>query len=320
LTDSSLDVSIIIVSYNTCDYLDACLNSITKSVGDLSYEVIIVDNNSSDDSVLMVNNSYPDFITISSSTNLGFSAANNLGAKTAKGRYLLFLNPDTLVEIDTLTTMICFLDKRPGTGAASCVVRNSDGSVQGYCSRRNPSFIDILLDSTGFNSKFPNNMFNVRYLNLNWDRNDERSVDAISGAFFFIRSDLFHRLHGFDERYVFYVEDIDLSRRVLKSSFDIRLCPKVSIIHFGGKSSNSFSSYAITHGISSFSLYLYKYYPHCYYYIYIIILILLYTLLSSIYYVLSSLFNSSIIYMKYYMYRNIIYYIIHIQSELLCSI
>lgn len=320
MTDSHLDVSVIIVSYNTCSYLAACLDSIRKSVGDFSYEVIVVDNNSSDDSVFMVNKSYPDIITIASSTNLGFAAANNIGAKSAKGKYLLFLNPDTLVESDTLSTMVRFLDKRPDTGAATCVVRNPDGSVQGYCSRREPSFIDILLDSTGINYKYPNNVFNRRYLNSSWDRKDERTVDAISGAFFFIRSDLFQRLNGFDEKYVFFVEDIDLSRRVLTASFDIRLCPDSSIIHFGGKSSKAFSIYAITNGISSFYIYLNKHYNYYYCYLYIIAIALYYYMLILIYYIISSLFSDTIYAYKYCVYKRLINHLMHIKSNVICLI
>ena len=246
-----LDLSIIIVSFNTLEYLKNCLDSIYASTGVERYEVIVVDNCSADGSPEMVESAFPPVKLIKPGANLGFACANNLGARSAHGRYLLFLNPDTVVFPETFSKMVEFMDKKPMAGAANCRVLNEDGSVQLLATRRKPTVPVLFLESLGINRRFPNNPINRKYTMAGWDRSDARTVDVISGAFFMIRVNLFNTLCGFNERFFMYVEDLELCSRVWDSGYEIWFNSETKVIHFGGKASTNFPVIATIKGINA---------------------------------------------------------------------
>ena len=268
------DLTIIIVSFNTRDYLRKCLDSIYASINMEKYEVIVVDNCSADGSQETVEIAFPQVNLLKPGMNLGFARANNLGVKSAHGKYLLFLNPDTIVFPNTFTNMIDFMDSKPRAGAATCLILNEDGSVQLHATRKKPTVPVIFLESLGINRRYPNNPSNRRYLIADWDRRESRPVEVISGAFFMVRSNLFRELSGFDERYFMYVEDFELSGRILASDSEIWFNPSARIIHYGGKASSSFKSLATLKGITSFYNYLVLFYHSSLAYIYRIALFL----------------------------------------------
>jgi O-antigen biosynthesis protein len=304
-----LDLSIIIVSFNTKDYLRKCLDSVSASNGIELCEVIVVDNCSVDGSPEMVESTFPRVKLIKPRSNLGFARANNMGAKNAHGRYLLFLNPDTVVSSDTFISMIEFMDQKPKAGAANCLLLNEDGSIQLLANRQMPSFLTLLLESLGINRRFPNNPINRKYTIASWDRSDSRKIEVISGAFFFIRSELFTRLGGFDERYFMYVEDFELSHRIQNSGYEIWFNPSTKILHYGGKSSSNHSMLATTKGLDAIYRYLATYNNIYVAYTYKSFTVITLFVKLSLLYIISVLVDSSNLYNNITKYYNIIKYI-----------
>ncbi len=305
-----LDLSIIIVSFNTRDYLKNCLDSIYKSDGMECCEVIVVDNCSADGSPEMVEYNFSQVHLIKPGENLGFARANNVGAKMASGRYLLFLNPDTVVLPDTFIIMIDFMDNKPKAGAANCCVLNDDGSVQMLSTRRKPTVSVLFLESLGINRHFPNNPVNRRYILADWDHHDEKTVEVISGAFFMIRANLYKYLGGFNDNYFMYVEDVELSERIRKSGYEIWFNPQTSIIHYGGKSSINYQFIATVNGINAIYHYISTYNTIFIAHLYKLLLICAYSFATIYLYFYCNLSNSTIVHYKIFTYNNILKYVI----------
>ena len=178
------DVSIIIVNYNACEFLKRCIASLFDAISsEITYEVIIVDNASTDGSVEMVRKEFPKSVTlIDSKENLGFSKGNNLGIRHAKGRYLLFLNPDTEMQRKTLERMVSFMDSQKDVGAATCFVRLADGSIDDGSHRGFPTPWNAFTYFSGIAKLFPKSQFLNGY-NLGWrDLDTVHEIDALVGA------------------------------------------------------------------------------------------------------------------------------------------
>ncbi len=234
--NSSIAVSIIIVNYNVRDFLVQCLNSIFNSKTSFLFEVIVVDNNSTDDSVEFLHKTFPVVNVLELKKNSGFSYANNKGFEASKGKYLLFLNPDTVLQEDTLQTMYDFMEKTPKVGIAGCKVLNADGTIQLACRRGFPTPWVAFTKLFGLQKLFPKSRLFGRY-NLTYLDPDEFSyVDAISGSFMFIRRELFAKLGGFDTSFFMYGEDLDICYRAKKSGMEVAYVPTTSIIHYKGQS------------------------------------------------------------------------------------
>ena len=152
----SLDLSIIIVSFNTKNFLAECLSSIEKNItGKISYEVIVVDNASTDDSVAYIDQHFPSVLLISSSQNLGFSKANNLGVKKSSGRYVLFLNPDTVIQKEAIERMVDFMDGEEKAGAATCYLEMPGGGIDDASHRGFPTPWNAACYFSGLAKIFP---------------------------------------------------------------------------------------------------------------------------------------------------------------------
>lgn len=228
MNNSAANLSIIIANFNSGEYLLRCLESLKKSKDEVSIDVFVVDNASSDESLKNVKNKFPEINYIENKENLGFGKANNIALKKVNTPYVLFLNPDTQVDRGTIPFLIKFMEEDKKIGAVTCKVVLEDGSLD-WASHR----------------AFPNPLVALSYA-LNIDRFYHKTsedltkvheVDVISGAFFLTRKSILDKIGGFDEDYFMYGEDIDLCFRIKKAGYKIMFVPSVKIIHHKGISS-----------------------------------------------------------------------------------
>lgn len=227
-----MDLSIIIVNWNVRELLRRCLASIEANRGDLSLEVIVVDNTSADDSVPMVEQEFPQVHLIASGKNLGYTGGNNLGAKEAKGRHLLILNPDTEIVGEALERMVAYLDNHPAVGAVGPQLLNSDGSVQSS-RRRFPRLATAFFDGgTPFSMRwFPNNRFERMYYMADTSDDEIQSVDWLVGAALTIRRETWREVGPLDNQFFMYCEELDWCHRSRDAGWEIHYLPTAQIVH-----------------------------------------------------------------------------------------
>jgi GT2 family glycosyltransferase len=233
-----MDVSICIINWNVRDLLDRCLRSIREKTSGVSYEVIVLDNDSRDGSAEMIRAKYPDCHLISSGDNLGFIRGNNVAVNRAGGKYVLFLNPDTELVTNAVYGMYSFLEKNSAYGAVGCKLIYPGGDIQYTCASTFPSPLNELNQLLYLNRIFPRvRSFSGRELEY-WDHRDSRDVDCLSGACIMIHRHLFDEVGGFDETGFMYAEDLDLCCQILKRGWKIRYLSTETIIHAEGASSS----------------------------------------------------------------------------------
>lgn len=225
-------VSIIILSYNTKEYLSSCLQSIYKYVSHTPYEVIVIDNDSSDRSAEMIEKDFKKVRLTKSKENLGFAKGANLGAKQAKGEYLLFLNSDTTFINDAIQLLYRSIQIHKG-GIVGGRMLNLDGTTQ----RSFGNFYDLL--------HVAQMLFGGDSAELLHVPKTQSRVDWVSGGFMLIRKDVFDKLKGFDENFFMYIEDMELCFRARKFGYKTYYCPEAIIKHIGHGSSNR--QFAIVH-------------------------------------------------------------------------
>lgn len=222
-------VSIIILSYNTKDLLRSCLQSVFTYTRGVDFEVIVVDNASHDESVGMIKKEFKNVRVVENEKNVGFSKGNNIGARSAKGEQLLFLNSDIIFTENDVKHMVSYIEKDKKNGVVGAYFRNPDGSHQksyGSFYTLPRLFLDLFF---GERLGFPHNI----------ERPQE--TDWVSGGCFLIRKDLFEGLGGFDENFFMYVEDMEFCFRIKKKGYRILVVPS-SFIHAGqGSSDRSFA-------------------------------------------------------------------------------
>jgi len=236
-----LDLSIIILNYNSGDFLRKCLESIGRvKKNGFEYEVIVVDNASTDGSIECINeltNYGLRIRTILNKKNLGFAAGNNVGVKKAKGRYVLFLNPDTIVMSNTFREMIKFMDNNPQVGAATCRVELPSGELDEACHRGFPTPWNSFCHFSGLERLFPKSRIFAGYT-LGWKPLDKiHEIDSGVGAFLIVKREVGNELNWWDEDYFWYGEDLDFCYRIKRAGWKIYYVPKVKIIHYKGISS-----------------------------------------------------------------------------------
>jgi len=231
-----MKLSIIIVSYNVRNYLEQCLQSVKQAFDGIEGEVFVVDNRSDDDSVETVRTNYPWVRLIVNQENMGFSRANNIAIREACGEYVLLLNPDTIVEKDTLREVLGFMEEHPKAGGAGVMMHNADGSLAPESRRALPTPWVSCLKMLGFSKRY--------YMShLPWDKPGR--IEVISGAFCFLRRKALDEVGLLDEDFFMYGEDIDLSYRLLKGGWENWYLP-YPITHFKGKSTQK-SDYRYVH-------------------------------------------------------------------------
>ena len=242
-----MKLSIIIVNYNVKHFLQQCLQSVYKAIKNIKTEVIVVDNNSVDKSITMLNQHFPKIKLISNNKNKGFSKANNQAIKQAKGQYILLLNPDTVIQEDTLIKTVDFLDKNQKAGALGVKMVDGNGVFLPESKRSLPSPSSAFYKIFGLSKLFPNSKTFGQY-HLNYlSQNKVTEVDVLSGAFFMIRKKIIDQIGLLDERFFMYGEDIDLSYRIQTNGYKNYYVPTTSIIHYKGESTKKTSvNYIIT--------------------------------------------------------------------------
>lgn len=229
-------ISVIIVSYNVRDLLENCLHSLFSAVEGSSAEIFVVDNSSDDGTVDMVRQRFPSVQLIANDENLGFARANNLALARARGETLLLLNPDTLVQEDTIATMLRFFRENEDVGMAGCKIIKPDGTLEAACRRSFPSPWVSFTKLTGLSSLFPHSRLFARY-NLTYLNEDESyEVDAISGSFMMLRRAVYDEIGGLDETYFMYGEDLDWCYRTQQAGWKLYYVHSTKIVHYGGES------------------------------------------------------------------------------------
>ncbi|OHB75427.1 MAG: hypothetical protein A2Z25_20960 [Planctomycetes bacterium RBG_16_55_9] len=223
------------VNWNTLELLRNCLASVYRQAGEVDFEVIVVDNASTDGSVEMVKRDFPQVILIENADNRGFAAANNQGMAVAKGRYVLLLNSDTLVLDDAIASTVRFADRHPRAGVTGCRVLNPDRTIQPTCFMF-PSILNMLLSSMYLYKLFPKSRFFGREHMTWWGRDDIREVDVVTGCFMLVRRQAIDQVGVLDERFFMYAEETDWCYRFKQNGWQVIFAPVGQIIHFGGQS------------------------------------------------------------------------------------
>ena len=230
-----MDVSVIIVNWNTKELLRDCLSSVYEYAGDIGYEIIVIDNASIDGSAEMVKNDFQQVILMENSDNRGFATANNQGMAVAKGRYMLLLNSDTVVLDNAIANIVNFADENPQIAVTGCRVLNPDRTLQRTCFMF-PSVLNMLLSSTYLYKLFPKNRFFGREQMTWWNRNDVRQVDVVTGCFMLVRRKAIDQVGMMDEQFFMYSEETDWCYRFREKNWKVMFAPVGQIIHFGGQS------------------------------------------------------------------------------------
>ncbi len=229
-------LSVIIVNYNVREFLHHALTSLRKAMKGIRGEIIVVDNASDDGSVEMVRSRFRDIQLIVNKSNLGFATANNIAIRHARGQAILLLNPDTVVQEDTMKVMLRFFDENPDAGIAGCKILNPDGSLQLSCRRSFPTAWVALAKISGLSSLFPGSRMFGRY-NLTYLSPEETyEVDAVSGSFMMIRREAYDAVGGLDESFFMYGEDLDWCYRVQQAGWKNYYVHGTQIIHYKGES------------------------------------------------------------------------------------
>ncbi|MBI5870567.1 MAG: glycosyltransferase family 2 protein [Actinobacteria bacterium] len=237
------DISVVIVSFNTRALLIECLESLYRPDQVFSFETIIVDNDSHDGTADAVQAGFPQVRMIQNEENLGFGTAMNMGAAIARGRYLMVLNPDTLVPPETIPRLLGFLESENEPRLASCHLVGPQKSYQLSCARF-PTPLRIFMLFTRLAKVIPIESFQSYYEKFDWDNlaldepgaDSVWQVDTVLGAFFILPLDEFRKAGGFDERFFMHFEEIDLMKKLETRGCHTYMIPDVSVMHYGGAS------------------------------------------------------------------------------------
>ncbi len=231
-----MDLSIIIVNYNVKHFLEQCLHSVLKALESLKGEVIVVDNNSVDGSCQMLNDKFPAVKLIENKKNLGFSKANNQGIRIAEGKYVLILNPDTIVQEDTFRRCFDFMESHPDAGSLGVKMIDGKGNYLPESKRSLPTPKVSFFKVFGLSAIFPKSKIFGKYHLGYLDKNKTHKIEILPGAFMFIRKSVLEKVGLLDESFFMYGEDIDLSFRIRLAGYENYYFPETTIIHYKGES------------------------------------------------------------------------------------
>lgn len=233
------DVAVVIVTYNSEDEISACLDAVKSGSGGLSVRLVIVDNQSSDGTVALLRERYPEAELLLPGENLGFARGVNLGAKHAEAEFVLLLNPDTVVRPDAIPKVVDFAREHPEYGFYGGRTLKVDGSLEPLSCLGVPTLWSTFLFATGLSTVASGS----RLLNPEsiggWQRDTVREVGVITGCFLLVKTRIWEQLEGFDERFFMYCEDVDLAMRARKAGWKPVICPQAELVHELGKSSET---------------------------------------------------------------------------------
>lgn len=229
------DLSVVIVNWNTREFLSRCLRSVYDTTLDLDFEVIVVDNGSTDGSQEMVRRDFPGVSLIVNTENKGFAKANNQAIGRSRGRYVLLLNSDAFVRENAIEHTVAFMDGHPEAGMAGCKLLFEDGRLQPSCYAFPTLFTEFFI-AVGLDRLFPRSRLFGKYGMTYWDFDDIREVDVILGAFMLVRATAMDEVGLMDERYFMYSEEVDWCYRFREKGWRIYFYPHVEAVHLGGGS------------------------------------------------------------------------------------
>jgi GT2 family glycosyltransferase len=239
--ETKIKISIIIVNYNVRYFLQQCLFSVRAATKNIAAEVFVVDNNSTDGSIEMLQETFPEVVLIANQQNVGFSKANNQAIKIAKGDYILLLNPDTVVEETTFTSVCNFMDEHNDAGGLGVLMIDGKGNFLPESKRGLPTPQVALYKISGLSALFPKSKTFGRYHLGYLDKNKTHEVDVLSGAFMLLRKSVIEKIGMLDEEYFMYGEDIDLSYRITLAGYKNYYYSGTKIIHYKGESTKKTS-------------------------------------------------------------------------------
>ena len=242
-----MELSVVIVSYNVCDLLRQSMKSLISSTGEIDHEIIVVDNNSADHSAEMVEREFPGVMLIASGTNEGYTAACNRGIIASSGRFILILNPDTVVNPEAIPRAMTFMKTHHDAGAAGAHMTDGNGRFLPESKRGFPSPLTSLFKFIRLGRIFPRSAFFNAYYLGNKPEDQTCRADILTGAFMLIRREALDRAGLFDTSFFMYGEDIDLSWRIRKAGFYNYYLHDVHITHFKGKSSEQDRESSLRH-------------------------------------------------------------------------
>lgn len=235
------NLSIILVSYNTAEYTQRALESVFAETVNNNFEVIVVDNASTDNSVELLKEHFPDIQLLESKDNAGFAGGVCLGVEKAQGEYLLLLNPDTLVVDGAIDKLLHFAKQKTSNGIWGGVTLNDDMSLNTQHAWSKPTFSTLLFSALGLSKVFSKSCF-FNHANYGcWDRDTVREVDILSGCFFLTSRKVWDQLGGLDPQFFMYAEEADYCLRAAKCGYQPIVTPDARIIHHGGVSHSNFS-------------------------------------------------------------------------------
>ncbi len=238
MTRHQPEASVVIVSFNTRDILRSCLEALYRAIGEHPIEVVVVDNASRDGSADMVAAEFPAVQLVRSGINLGFAAGNNAAFGHARGRYVILLNPDTLVDREALDRAIAGMDAAADVGLAGGRLLNRRGEDE-PAGRLFPSLLNDFLALSGLAARFPKSRLFGRFDRTWAPPTEPADVDWVPGAFTIIRREVLDRIGIFDERFFLYYEEVDLCRRVKAAGWRVCYWPDIVVRHWGGESSKT---------------------------------------------------------------------------------
>jgi GT2 family glycosyltransferase len=231
-----MDLSIIIVNWNSAEFTKNCIVSLHSTIEGLDYEIIVVDNASDEDIYSALKESFPPVELISLEHNIGFARANNLGVEHSRGANILFLNPDTLVLNDAIQTMVSALRSKAGIGAVGCRLLNHDSTLQMSCVQPFPTLANQFFGIECLRRRWPRlPLWGMRAL-FPEDRNSLSAVDVVSGACLMMKREAYEQVGGFSTDYFMYGEEFDLCYKLRSAGWSVCHVPHAQVIHFGGQS------------------------------------------------------------------------------------
>ncbi|RYZ26186.1 MAG: glycosyltransferase family 2 protein, partial [Chitinophagaceae bacterium] len=229
-------LSVIIVNYNVKYFLEQCLHSVQKAAEKMTAEIIVVDNNSTDESLPYLYPKFPEVKFIQNGANSGFGKACNRGLAEATGEYILFLNPDTIVAEDSFSKCIDFLKTNADCGALGVKMIDGSGRFLKESKRAFPSPLTSLFKLAGLSRIFPKSKLFSRYHLGHLSKDENHEVDVLAGAFLMTKKELLQKVGSFDDAFFMYGEDVDLSYRIQKAGYRNYYFSGTAIIHFKGES------------------------------------------------------------------------------------
>jgi len=231
-----MQLSVIILNYNVRYFLEQCVLSVQEAVSAMDAEIIVVDNNSSDDSCLMMQERFPSIKLIQNKENFGFPKGNNIGVKEAKGKYICILNPDTVVAEDTFAKILAFAEEKQDLGIVGCKLIDGKGNFLPESKRGIPTPWVAFTKVLGLYKFFPKWKIFNQYYAQHINENENGKVEILVGAFMLMKQELYEDLKGFDEDCFMYADDIDLSYRVLQKQKTNYYFAETTVLHYKGES------------------------------------------------------------------------------------